>query len=436
MPYEDERAGLAAIRAMADRGIVDAFREQIEVSRSGPLPPLPPFQAYGDEGRPRARVLAIDGSFVYERIPGSLPSTEAGLVSLGMVIIDSEKLRSLERLPESMAVNPRSLKATERPETFGTVLPGKNARKTDGTEPRLWFRRAINDDLEKANFGGESLAETLYALLRDERKPNCPNTDCSERVDIPIPGSMGACGACSEPVHLSDALRIHEQFIEEQSARECHARFHDALQILALVNAIRYLSGTTEGLRSLGDIAFVMDGPLAAFGTIAVLAAGVRRELERVQQALKEESPSAELLVMSGVKSGPFVDHAEELDRAPEPGQRIPTGHVWLPDNAYIRAHIVASGSDQASPWGEVTYYGRPLVVKTSAGQRLVLNLAQPEAGPPLTNAPKPRALEDAIATADLLGMGAHQFLPLRRAHAHAAIPLRAGTDLIRSLAS
>ena len=435
MPYEDERAGLAAIRAMADRGIVDEFRQQIEVSRSGPPPPLPPFQAYADEGRPRARVLAIDGSFLYVPIPGSLPSTEAGLVSLGMVIIDTEKLRSLKRLPESNAVNPRNLKATERPETFGTVLPGKNARKTDGTEPRLWFRQAINDDLENANFGGESLAETLFALLRDERKPNCPNIGCSEPVDVPSPGSIGACGACSGPVHVSDALRIHEQFVEEQSARECHARFHDALQILALMNAIRYLSGTPDGLQSLRDIAFIMDGPLAAFGTIAVLAAGVRRELTRVQQALNEESPASYLLVMSGIKSGPFVDYAEELDRAPEPGKRIPAAHFWLPDNPYIRAHIVASSSDRPRPWGEVTYYGRPVAIKTNAGQRLVLNLAQPEAETPLTNAPVPRVLGDAIATADLLGMGVHQFLPLRRAHAHAAIPLRAGTDLVRSLA-
>ena len=436
MPYEDERAGLAAIRAMAARGIVDEFRQQIEVSRSGPLPPLPPFQAYGREGRPRARVLAIDGSFIYQRIPGALPSTEAGLVSLGMVIIDTEKLRSLERLPESNAVNPRSLKATEQPETFGTVLPGKNARKTDGTEPRLWFRQAINDDLEKANFGGESLAETLFALFRDERRPNCPNNNCRDQVDVPVPGHIGACGACSEPVYLADALRIHTQFVEEQSALECHARFHDALQILALVNAIRYLSQTRGGLRSIGDIAFVMDGPLAAFGTIAVLAAGIRRELARVQRMLTTEAPSSELLVMSGVKSGPFVDHAEELDRAPEPDKRIPLGCAWLPNNDYIRAHIVAGSSQQPGDWGELTYYGRPVVVKTTSGQRLVLNLAQPEAKLTLTNAPVPRALGDAIATADLLGMGVHQFLPLRRAHAHAAIPLRAGSDLVRSLAS
>ena len=436
MPYEDERAGLAAIRAMADRGIVDEFRRQIEVSRSGPLPPLPPFQAYSQGGQVRSRVLAIDGSFVYDAIPGSLPSTEAGLVSLGMVIIDTEKLRSLERLSDSNAVNPRSLKATERPETFGTMLPGKNARKSDGTEPRLWFRQAINDDLEKANFGGESLAETLSVLLRDERLIRCPNTDCpQQKVTVPSPGGIGTCGACSEQVYLSDGLRIHTQFVEEQSAFECHARFHDALQILALINAIRYLSTTTAGLRSLGDIAFIMDGPLAAFGTIAVLAPGMRRELTRIQKMLSSEKPGAQLLVMSGIKTGAFVNHAEELDRAPEPGKRIPPGQVWLPNNDYIRAHIFAGSSPIATEWGELTYYGRPVVIKTTSGQRLVLNLAQPESKPPLTNAPPPQALEDAIATADTLGMGHHQFLPLRRAHAHASIPLKAGSNLIRSLA-
>jgi len=138
---------------------------------------------------------------------------------------------------------------------------------------------------------------------------------------------------------------------------------------------------------------------------------------------------------MSGIKTGAFVDHAEELDRAPEPDTRIPRGSVWLPDNNYIRAHVVASAAANPTAWGELTYFGRPVILKTSANQRLVLNIAQPGADLPLTDAPAPEVLADAIATADVLGMGKHQFLPLRRAHAHAAIPLRAGTDLIRSLA-
>ena len=436
MPYEDERAGLAAIRAVADAGIVDEFRQQLAEPGSRPMPELPSFKPYSDSGRPRDRVLAIDGSYVYERIPGSLPSTEAGLVSLGMVIIDTKKLRALERLPQSGAVNPRSLRATEQPETFGTMLPGRNARKSDGTEPRLWFRHTINNELERANFGGESLADTLAVLLRDGRSFECPTPSCPEEVYPPNPGEEGTCPSCATTVLLADGLRIHTQFVEEQSALEAHARFHDALQILALVNALRYLAATREGRKSIGNVAFVLDGPLAAFGTIAVLAAGARREFSRIQNQLSAEDPSADLLVMSGIKSGAFVDHAEELDRAPEPGKRIPPGHVWLPDNDYIRAHIVAGSSADSNPWGKLTYFGRPVIVKTKGNQRLVLNLAQPGVDPPLTDAPTPRVLYDALATADPLGMGAHQFLPLRRAHAHAAIPLRAGTDLIRSLAS
>ena len=138
---------------------------------------------------------------------------------------------------------------------------------------------------------------------------------------------------------------------------------------------------------------------------------------------------------MSGVKSGPFVNHAEEIDRAPAPGQNIPDDHLWLPDNDYIRANIVARHSDSQRPWGELTHYGRPLVMKTKNGQRLVLNIAQPEEEPPLTNAVAPLALADAVNTAGPLGVGTDQFLALRRAHNRAAIPLRAGTDLIRSLA-
>ena len=435
MPYDDERAGLAALRALADRDIVDSFRENLAPLKEGPLPELPPFAPYGHDGQPRKRVLAIDGSFLYQPIPGSLPTTEAGVVSLGMVVIDMEKLQSLPRLPQSGAVDPRSLRATERPETFGTMLPGKNARKRDGTEPRIWFRQSINDELENAHFGGPSLADTLYSLLSDDRMISCPTVGCPENVMVPRPGTTGKCPMCGDPIYLTDVLRLHSQFIEEQSALECHSRFHDALQILALMNALRYLACSKRGRRYIANAAFVMDGPLAAFGVIAALAAGVRKQLAQIQRILWARNPDSNLLVMSGVKSGAFVDHAEELDRAPEPDKRIPPGHVWLPDNDYIRARIVASSAAQPKPWGELPYFGRPVILKTRDNQRLVLNLAQPEAEPPLTNAARPRVLDDAIATADSLGMGSHQFLPLRRAHAHAAIPLRAGTDLIGSLA-
>lgn len=434
MPYDDERAGLSAIRAIAESGIVDEFRSQLVDRHSGEPIELPPFEQCA-KGNIRSHVLAIDGSSIYESIPGALPCTEAGLVSLGVVVINTDKLRTLKRLPESGSVDPRELRSTETGESLGTMLPGRNAAKQDGTGPRTWFREIINQELESANLGGESFAETLHTLLKDNREIRCPNMDCENRVQLPEPNEIGECISCGELIRLVDGLRIHEIFLENQSVGEAHGRFRDALERLALVNALRYLAKTDSGLNAIAHTAFVMDGPLAAFGAIAVLAKAVREELRRIQDLLNKWSHNANLLVMSGVKSGPFVEHAAELDRAPAPDQRIPKNYMWLPDNDYIRSYIVASAAENPKPWGEVTYFGRPVVLKTETGQRLVLNLAQPEADPPLTDAPRPHALGDAVATAGALGMGEHQFLPLRRVHAQAAIPLRAGTDLIKTLA-
>ena len=94
----------------------------------------------------------------------------------------------------------------------------------------------------------------------------------------------------------------------------------------------------------------------------------------------------------------------------------------------------MAGHSANSKPWGELTYFGRPMILKTPNGQRLVLNIAQPEAEPPLTNRSQPQVLGDAISTASPLGVGSDQFLALRRAHRWASIPIKTGTNLIHSL--
>lgn len=433
MPYLDERAGLAAIMAIAEKGIVDNFRNQLVERHDGTPLALPDFIAIPN-GKTRRLVVAIDGSNIYESIPGSLPCTEAGLVSLGVVKIDTLKLASLSRLPLSHSVNPRELIKTEDGETLAAMLPGRNAARLDGTNPRQWFREVINKELRKTKFGDESLAKTLEALFESDREIKCPSENCEQKhIIVTGPNAMSECPTCKIPIFLSDGLRIHEQFDENKQVVECHSRFRDALEILALMNFLRYLVKTKKGRVAIANTAFVLDGPLAAFGTIAVLSRGVQAELRRIQKCLDEER--IELLVMSGIKSGPFVEHFAELDRAPEPNKRIPSSQYYIPNDNYIRKNIVAGRADGSLPWGELTYFGRPVFVKTANGQRLVLNLAQPEADPPLTEAPFPRVLTEALATADPLGVGAHQFQPLRRVHAQTAIPLRTGTDLIHSLA-
>ena len=435
MPYADERAGLAAIRAIADSAELEEFRSRLQAPSDTAVLPLPPFRP-SPSGNPRTHLVAIDGSLVYDRFPGRLPDTHVGVVSLGIVVMKLSELSSLDTLPESGAVDPRQLRKTEDGRSLGALLPGTNARTIDGLGPREWFRLSFHDTLNKVSLGGESFADSLYHILgADHKIRRCPNPDCDfTQLPMPEPDHKKVCPACGMTILTTDALRVHEQFIENQSALECHMRVMQTLEMLALVNSLRYLAQSDQGLSALSNTAFVMDGQLAAFGTIAVLAQAIRKELKSIQSKLYGFRTDAPLLIISGVKSGPFVQHAEELDREPAPNKRIPIDHVWLPTNQYIREHIVAGHSDDPNPWGELTHYGRPLILKTPGGQRLVLNIAQPEAEPPLTDRPEPRALGDAISTAGPLGVGSDQFLALRRAHRWASIPLKAGTDLIQSL--
>ena len=429
MPYPNERAGFSALEDLQRRRVIKAFGDRLERGVNVPPKPLPPFESFR-YGQPRPVIVALDGSSIYRRIPARLPCTEAGLISIAIVRIDVERLESLPQLPQSHATDPVALRETEQSSTLQLALPGRNARSVEGLASREWFRHEVQATLENGHYGGENLATTLHALLRDPRPIRCPNRQCESRPLTPQARTMtSACKECGAEILLADALRAQEIFSDEEQCGDAHGRICQALEILSLINLLRELVKLENGRRALRRIAFVLDGPLAAFSTIAVLQPGVLRELRRIDQRLRP----GRLLVMSGVKTGTFVQHFSELDEAPEPDSRIPNGTAWLPDDRYIRENIIARTTDQ--PWGKITYFGRPLVVKTHHGQRLLLNLAQPEADRPLTNAARPRVLDEAISTAARLGVGRHEFLPLRRAHAKAAIPFRAGAAIIESLA-
>ena len=436
MPYPDERAGLSAVQAIVDGEAFEEFQNRLDPPGDQAVLPLPTFRPCPD-GTSRTNLVAIDGSRIYEPFPGRLPDTHVGAVSLGVVIMNVEELSKLPKLKESGSVDPRKLRKTEEGNSLGALLPGTNAKTNDGLGPREWFRVTFHNTLLRASLSGsETFADSLYHLLGNDREVgNCPNEDCdAKQLPLPAPNVPYDCSSCGTTIFTTDGLRIHEQFIENQSAEECHSRVMNTLELLALVNALRGLVKTQDGLGAISKTAFVMDGPLAAFGTIAVLAQAIRHELKCIQETLQSEIPSSQLLVMSGVKNGPFVKHAEELDRDPAPNSRIPRNNFWLPDNDYIRENIVAGHSANSTPWGELTYFGRPMILKTQNGQRLVLNIAQPEVEPPLTNRPQPQVLGDAISTASPLGVGSDQFLALRRAHRWASIPIKAGTNLIHNL--
>jgi hypothetical protein len=236
----------------------------------------------------------------------------------------------------------------------------------------------------------------------------------------------------------TDAFRFAERFSEVSTNGEAHGEVRHVLEIVSLINMLRFFARDTTGLTYLRDNVFIVDGPLALFGHPAWLAPYLRRELRRINDLCR--SQGFDLAVFGYEKSGAFVEHFDHLDASTEHGPRAkyPNGTAFGLDAAYINRNITFR-PDNAKPHGQDTYFGRKILYKTMTGDHAVITTA-------MTNdasqdfrrcdlACYPR-LGHTLNVLDQLATYLHRdgFMPLVRAHAHAAIPLKRGADIIRSL--
>ena len=139
-------------------------------------------------------------------------------------------------------------------------------------------------------------------------------------------------------------------------------------------------------------------------------------------------------------KTGRFKEHFEQMDwqDGVGPGTRFPEQTVIALNDEYIKNNIVPSDI-KGKPFGEDTHFGRAILYKTNKGEHVVIHTAMLNqiSEDFRKNSPEcyPR-LEDVLDVVDQLATHIYDggFMPLVRAHAHAAIPLKRGTDIIKSL--
>ena len=165
----------------------------------------------------------------------------------------------------------------------------------------------------------------------------------------------------------------------------------------------------------------------------------VRDELLRINGICRSDG-GFDLALFGFEKGGTFTDHFERIDFCPENGPRghYPAKTVLGLDAAYINKYVV-SRPETSKPHGADTYFGRKLFYKTASGEHAVITIGMvnqlsrkfelvvPECFP---------RLGDTLDILDHLGTYLYRdgFMPLVRAHAHAAIPLVRGASIIKSL--
>jgi hypothetical protein len=145
-----------------------------------------------------------------------------------------------------------------------------------------------------------------------------------------------------------------------------------------------------------------------------------------------------DLIILGIEKTGTFVAHFEEIDRAEAGDPRFSPRSYFLPTDRYIKERIIFSMSTKR--YGEDTYFGRKFFYKSAGGARIVANI------PFLTDAQDTLASDDVTlypqfpTVCRLLdklvsARFPNALSPIVSAHAHAAIPLQLGAKVLQQLA-
>ena len=446
MPYVNEFARGESLWRLVESPSVQHFKGQIReqaVSHEHHLPnQIEPSRGVNSI----ARVIAIDGSNITHRVENGYPGAEAALLNLAAVVI---KLEALRDIPRDYIPSPREMREMEQCRTLSAVLPGRNIIRKDVADdsPKRFFRHTVQQELgARLDPDHESLLETFKAVTKsrtDDAPIMCPIDDCPlEGANKQLKPAKSAVCNCSKREHLyeTDALRAHERFEENGSSEQAFTAVRECIEHLTLVNILRYFE-RTDSLGVFRDTAFIMDGPLAIFGMSAWLKVYIEREIARLhEKALQQGGPG--LLVMGIEKSGQFINHLIEMDwlTGEGPNQRLKNSIALAPNKNYIHEHIVLRPIE-AKPYGESTYYGRKILYKNKTGQHSVVMTPivndQGRDYDCTTEEAYPR-IGDALDIMDELATYLYQdgFAPLVRAHAHAAIPLRAGARILENLFS
>lgn len=441
MPFDNERASGDALiwlqNSPAIRQFAGRVREKDTSTQRSTV--LTPAHIARSGWSPR-RVIAVDGSSVTHRVRNGFPGAEATLTLISVVRIDLSKLAALR--PEEIP-RPRTFHEMESAHTVEAVLPGANVVRKESAEdtPLRFFRSQLNDTLREGVIAAdhETLLETLNALVGDRiASIRCPIEDCAQTISIAPETQCCVCGA--EKVYATDALRLAERFTDRGSNGEVHGEARHLIEVLVLINILRYFA-TPERAHYLAECVFVLDGPLAMFGHIAWLTEPLRRELQRLNEVVTHYTAKS-LLLIGIEKTGQFVDHFNQLDWSDDFGMRgrFPISATFIPGYYYINENVVLRPVN-AKPHGKDTYFGRKVFYKNRSGQHAVFTYAMTNPALEEFDQTEPTyfpRLGDALDVLDHLATYMYEdgFMPLVRAHAHAAIPLQRGADILESLFS
>ncbi len=330
-----------------------------------------PFTALAEN--PIKYVIAVDSGFTEVQVQPRFPSAKICFFQFGALAFSVEDLVALERAP---FIDPDDISKLRQIERLQLTLPLRNVQLQGEATLTGSVRRAVYEFFRQ-KLEDRELIETLRWLLYQEYGtgadtwklascPICGTPRVSLHRDKLSAEHTAPCESCGEPIYLTDVFRLHEAIDDELGAGGIVGYVTTAFEQIILAHLMRIILEVKP--RLLEEVLFIKDGPLAFFGQTANMYKPMRW---MVSHLLSKQA----LFLVGLEKSGPFVEHANEVSTV------LKAGSVLVLDNDYIYDYILPGRADAQRPYGCTTYYGNKVVFKTSSGSTHVATIPTMEDG-------------------------------------------------------
>lgn len=301
-------------------------------------------------------IIAIDGG--YNEVPVQLefPSATVCFFQIGAIVFSIEDLACLDEKP---FIDPEDMAKLKQIERSKLTLPIRNVTLEGQRTLTDSIRRAIYDFFQEKT-ENEILMHTLKWFIFQEYArpidqwiisscPNCGNTSIPLSRKSMSKDYTFKCNHCGGQIYLTDVFRLHEAVDDELGAGGIPGYVTTTIEQIVLVHLIRLILDIQPTL--MNQVLFIKDGPLAFFGQTANMHKPMR---DLVKYLFENHN-----LYLAGLeKSGPFVEHADEI------ADRLKNGSVLILNNDYIYNYILPGEADPANPYGRTTYYGSKMIFK------------------------------------------------------------------------
>lgn len=311
-------------------------------------------------------IIAVDGGDTTVPVKSKFPSSTITFFQFGANLLSISDLKALKEEP---FISPESISKLKDLQRIKFTLPTKNIGLIEnGKRATLSYsvRKALYDFFKKHDY-----LSSLKWFLFEEYKPS-PK---SERILASHPLNSLTKNVTLErskitndyilphpdgDLFLTDIFRLHEVIDEDLGAGGIIGYLRNLIEHFILIDIIKGLYRVKK--KSLNETIFIKDGPLGFFGQTANMHEPMRELIKFMRQDLN--------IYLAGIeKSGPFVEHAQEIKEKLSPGQ------VYLLSNKHIYKFIKQGDPNNIDPYGRTSYYGSKVIFKSRDERIYVVTL-------------------------------------------------------------